>query len=149
MNEILIPVFWHWWALAALLLLIELLAPGLYCLWLAGSALLTGTLLLAGINMTTGIQLITFSLLAVVGIGLARRWLKRHPITSDHPLLNQRTAGYVGRVVRLEQAIVDGKGRLNLDGSIWTVSGEDSPAQSLVRITGIDGLTLRVERVKP
>lgn len=148
MNDItLIPVFWHWWALAALLLLIELLAPGLYFLWLALSALLTGTLLLVVTTQGIYAQLATFSLLSVVGILLARRLLKKPPLDGDPARLNQRMAGYIGRIVRLDQPIIDGRGRLHLDGSIWNITGADYPPHTLVRIVSVDGITLKVEAV--
>jgi membrane protein implicated in regulation of membrane protease activity len=148
-NELtLIPVFWHWWALAALLLLIELLAPGLYFLWLALAALLTGLLLLVITSLGIYTQVAMFSLFAVAGILLARGWLKKHATVSDQPSLNQRTAGYVGRIVRLDQPITAGRGNLHLDGSIWNITGADLPASTLVRIVGVDGLTLKVEAVK-
>mgnify|MGYP006267622427 CR=1 FL=1 len=38
-------VFWHWWACGALLLVVELLAPGMYFLWMAESAFITGAVL--------------------------------------------------------------------------------------------------------
>lgn len=149
MNEMsFIPVFWHWWALAALLLVIELLEPGLYFLWLGVAALVTGMILLISPGLDGEYQLAIFSLLSVVSIVVAQRYLKHHEITSDQPLLNRRTARYVGRIVRLDQPIIGGKGRINLDGSIWNIIGEDSPINTPVKITGVDGITLEVERVE-
>jgi membrane protein implicated in regulation of membrane protease activity len=59
--------------------------------------------------------------------------------------LNRRTAGYVGRVVALDEPIANGRGRARIDGSIWLVAGPDLPAGTQVRITGSDGTVLRVE----
>lgn len=144
---VLIPVFWHWWALGAFLLLVELLAPGFYFLWLGVSAFITGSVLLVGVSLGIEAQLALFSILAVISIFLARRLLGRIKIESDQPLLNQRTSRFVGRVVHLDHPIVDGRGRLTLDGSIWTVTGADSPAHSTVRITRVEGISLVVEQV--
>ncbi len=71
-----IPVFWHWWALAILFLVAELLAPGLYFLWFAAAATLTGgvVLLFAGLGSTQ--QLAVFAVLALLSILPAQRWLK-------------------------------------------------------------------------
>ena len=47
----------------------------------------------------------------------------------------------------LEGAIVDGRGRLRVDDSVWLVEGPDLPAGTRVRITGADNTLLRVERI--
>ena len=60
-------------------------------------------------------------------------------------MLNQRAAQLVGRVVPLEQAIVNGQGRVQIADAYWNVSGPDLPAGTAVRIVASDGMNLRVE----
>ena len=50
----------------------------------------------------------------------------------------------VGRRVELETPIVDGQGQVDLLGKTWTITGDDTPAGTSVRVTDIDGATLRV-----
>lgn len=140
-------VFWHWWAFAAFLLIVELLAPGMFFLWMAEAAFTTGLLLWAFPDMSMEVQLIAFSMLAVFSILVARRFYKRNPIQSDQPLLNQRTARYLGRVFTLEQAIVNNEGKIRVDDSFWKIQGEDCPAGSRVRVISADGMVFKVERV--
>lgn len=140
-------VFWHWWAFGALLLAIELLAPGMYFLWMAESAFVTGVLLWVEPELAWETQLVWFSALSVASIVIARRMLARHPIGSDRPLLNQRASQYVGRTFVLTEPIVNGSGKIRVDDSVWKVSGDDAPATSRIRVIGAEGVILKVERL--
>lgn len=139
-------VFWHWWSLGAVLLIVELLAPGMFFLWLGESAFVVGGVLwvLPAISFET--QVILFSALSVVSVLVFRRFLQRRPIQSDRPLLNQRTAQYVGRVFTLEEPIVNGRGKIHVDDSTWRVEGEDCPSGTKVRVMDAEGVILKVIR---
>ncbi len=139
-------VFWHWWSLGAILLIVELLAPGMFFIWMGESAFVVGALLWFFPGMEPESQIMIFSALSVLNILVFRRFLKRHPIQSDRPLLNQRTAGYVGRVFMLEEPIINGRGKIRVDDSTWRVEGEDCPAGARVRVTDAEGVILKVER---
>jgi membrane protein implicated in regulation of membrane protease activity len=137
-------VYWHWWALGSLFLIVELLAPGMFFLWLASAAFVTGTLLWGYPNLSLEVQFIAFAVLAVVSVLAMRRYLIGHPIVSDKPSLNRRTAQYVGRVYAVEQAIVNGEGRVRLDDTVWKVRGKDCPVGTFVRVESADGVVLHV-----
>jgi membrane protein implicated in regulation of membrane protease activity len=139
-------VFWHWWSLGAILLIVELLAPGMFFIWMGESAFVVGALLWFFPGMEPESQIMIFSALSVLSILVFRRFLKRHPIQSDRPLLNQRTGGYVGRVFMLEEPIINGRGKIRVDDSTWRVEGEDCPAGARVRVTDAEGVILKVER---
>jgi len=140
-------IFWHWWSLGALLLIVELLAPGMFFLWMGESAFVVGVVLWLFPGMDEEYQVMLFSVLSVVSIVLARRFLKRRPIESDRPFLNQRTAHYIGRVFTLEEAIVNGRGKIRVDDSTWRVEGEDCPAGARVRVIDAEGVILKVQAI--
>jgi membrane protein implicated in regulation of membrane protease activity len=52
-----------------------------------------------------------------------------------------------GRRVELETPIINGQGRIDLLGKTWTITGDDAPAGTTVRVTDVDGETLRVVAV--
>ncbi len=139
-------VFWHWLAIGVLLLIVELLVPGMFFLWMAQAAGVTGLLLFVFPAMGWEIQLTIFSVLSVVGIVVARRFFKRHPIESDQPTLNKRTAQYLGRVFTLERPIVNGQGKIRVDDSTWKIRGVDCEAGTKVRVVGADSVVLIVEK---
>lgn len=139
-------MFWHWWACGALLLVVELLAPGMYFLWMAESAFVTGAVLWLYPELGWEAQLVWFSVLSVVSIVVARRLLIRHPIASDRPLLNQRAAQYIGRTFVLSEPMINGSGKIRVDDSLWKITGTDAPAGARIRVVGADGIILKVER---
>lgn len=138
-------VYWHWLTSAVLLLIVELLAPGMFFLWLAVAAALTGILLLVLPDLSLNHQLVAFSVLAILNIGLFRRYFKRYPTTTDEPRLNRRAEQYIGRVFTLEHPIVNGQGRLRVDDSWWKIEGDDCAAGEKVKVVAAEGVLLQVQ----
>jgi hypothetical protein len=139
-------VFWHWLAIGVFLLIVELLAPGMFFLWMAQAAGLTGLLLFFAPALGWEVQVTVFSVLSVLGVAVARRFFKRHPIESDQPLLNRRTAQYIGRVFTLERPIVNGQGKIKVDDSSWKIRGEDCEAGTRVVVVDADSVVLIVKK---
>jgi membrane protein implicated in regulation of membrane protease activity len=135
-----------WAAVALLLFAAEAMAPGAFMLWLglAAAVVFVGVLLLpAGVPLLA--QVAAFVVLSFVSIQVYRRWFRKREKPSDQPALNRRTAALVGRVLPLERAIVDGRGRVQIADAFWEVAGPELPAGAHVRVTGADGMTLQVE----
>ena len=139
--------FWHWLIVAVVFGIIEVLAPGFFFMWLAGAAVLVGLLLLAAPSVAWEYQVLVFAFLSVASALVGRRYLKRHPIESEQPLLNRRGAQYVGRTFTLSAPIENGTGKIKVDDSIWKVRGSDCPTGTRVTVTGVDGTVLLVEQV--
>lgn len=139
-------IFWHWWSLGAILLIVELLAPGMFFIWMGESAFVVGGVLWMFPALGLEYQVMLFSTLSVLSIAAFRRFLKSNPIRSDRPLLNQRTAQYVGRVFTLDEAIINGRGKIRVDDSTWRVEGQDSPVGAKVRVIGAEGVILKVQQ---
>ncbi|MFV1993671.1 MAG: NfeD family protein [Acidiferrobacterales bacterium] len=137
--------FWHWWIAAALLIILEILAPGAFFLWMGISAGIVGLLLLIAPAISWELQLFVFTVLSIISVVAWRVYLKKNPIQSDAPTLNRRGQQYVGRVFTLTEAIVNGVGKIKVDDTLWKVSGKDTPVGSGVRVTEVDGAILRVE----
>ncbi|MGZ5006594.1 MAG: NfeD family protein [Methylobacter sp.] len=141
-------VFWNWWVLALVLLVVELLAPGFFFLWMAASGFITGCLLLLMPAIGSELQVAIFSVLSVVLITLWKLYGKKHPITTDHPLLNKRGAQYIGRVFNLYKPIENGEGKIKVDDSIWKVHGEDCDIHTRVKVIAVRGTVFDVEKVE-
>ena len=134
-----------WAAVALLLFAAEAMAPGAFMLWLglAAAVVFVVVLLVPGIPLLA--QAALFVVLGFVAIQAYRRWFRNREKPSDQPALNRRTAALVGRVVPLERAIVDGRGRVQIADAFWEVAGPELPAGTQVRVTGAEGMTLTVE----
>lgn len=134
-----------WGAIALLLIAAETMAPGAFLLWLgfAAAAVFAAVLLVPGLNLL--VQIALFVVLSFVSIQIYRAWFRAREPQSDRPTLNRRAEQLIGRVVPLERAIVDGRGRVQIADAFWDVAGPDLPAGTPVRIVGADGMVLRVE----
>jgi len=77
--------------------------------------------------------------LVVWAVSAGLRAMMRPPTTGAAGMIGQRA------VVR---AALDPEGQVQLDGELWRAVAEDAPvpAGETVRVTGVDGLTLRVSR---
>jgi membrane protein implicated in regulation of membrane protease activity len=149
MNELL-PFLgnWAWWVLACILLILELLAPGVFLIWLGFAAAVVGILELF-IDMPWQLEIAIFGVLSIVLVLVARPWvLKRQSIDTDQPNLNRRIMDYVGRSFVLEKPIVNGRGAIRIDDTMWDVLGPDQNKGTWVKVTGVQGTRLTVKPAK-
>ena len=137
--------FWHWWIAGVVFLVIETFAPGAIFLWMGVAAGIVGLILLIFSGLAWEFQYLIFAVFTVVSAVGWRAYQRHHPTESDRPALNRRAEQYVGRTFTLEEAIVDGLGKIHVDDSTWKIEGEDLPAGTKVRVTGADGTVLKVE----
>jgi membrane protein implicated in regulation of membrane protease activity len=141
-------VFWYWWVLALILLVIELVAPGFFFLWMSAAGFVTGCLLLLFPSTPENFQIFEFSVLSIGAIAVWRFYAKKHPIETDRPLLNRRGEQYIGRVFNLYAPIENGQGKIKVDDTIWKVRGPDCPINSKVRVVSVNGTVFDVEAVE-
>jgi membrane protein implicated in regulation of membrane protease activity len=146
MNEM-VFIFWYWWVLALLFLVVEILAPGFFFLWMAASGFATGVMVWLIPSISMNIQFFVFSSLSIIAILIWKFYLKRHAAYTDQPLLNKRGAQYIGRVFTLYQPIENGQGKIKVDDSIWKVRGEDCGIHHRVKVTAIRGTVFDVEKI--
>lgn len=141
---------WSWWIVAFILLAAELIAPGVFLIWIGLAALVIGVLSLflwEAAFWAWQLQLVLFAVLSAAFALLGRRYFSKNRDASDEPFLNQREASLVGRTATLQEPILEGRGRIRLDDTWWTVEGKDMPAGTRVRIASARGRTLTVEAV--
>src|SRR5262249_50173437 len=98
---------WNWFILAAVLLVLQQVAPGMFMLWLGLSAILVG-LISSVVIWSWQAQLIAFAIFAIASVPAWRHFARKVEKPGDSPFLNRRADGYVGRVFTLERPIVDG-----------------------------------------
>lgn len=139
----------HWcWLIGGLVLLsAEMLIPGVYLVWIGLAALITGLLAFA---LPVPAELASFAALSVGATLLGRGWYRGRPVVSSDPLLNDRAAQLIGRVVTVVEPIDTGRGRVRVGDGIWSARGtSEAAAGEQVRIIGHDGQLLIVETLKP
>ena len=134
-----------WGALALLLMAAETLAPGAFLLWMGFAAAVVFLIALFAPGLTLLTQVALFVVLSFLSVLVYQKFFRKRARQSDQPLLNRRAQQHVGRVLPLEQGIVDGRGRIKIGDAFWIVEGPDLAAGTPVRIVGTDGVNLHVE----
>ena len=141
--------YWHWLALGAVLVILEILTPTFYLIWPGIAAVLVGVLHIFMPDLGWQASLTIFGVLAV---GATVVWHTiyrkgRSATYDDGRGLNKRVQGYLGRRATVAVAFQNGRGPILLDDSRWEAiseAGADLAPGSTVEIVGFEGATLRV-----
>ncbi|MGH6762423.1 MAG: NfeD family protein [Phyllobacterium sp.] len=139
---------WNWIVLGFILLLLELMLPGVFFLWIGVAALIVGTIAVlvgSAAGFAWQMQIVLFLVLAVVTALAGRKLIGARDSVTDEPLLNKRGEQLVGRYATLEEPIVNGRGRARIGDTTWRINGADAPAGTRVRVTGFDQGALTIE----
>lgn len=141
--------FWHWFALAVLLVIVDV-ATGANFLFLWGgiAAAFVGVLLLVMPQMAWEYQLMIFGLGVMSSILVWLFFLRKHRQLSDQPKLNLRNEQYIDRIFNLDEAIVNGRGKIRVGDTWWKVKGADLPKGTKIKVVAVDGVILVVEKVE-
>lgn len=138
---------WAWFALGLLLAVAEMVVPGVFLIWLAGAAILTGLLSwIAPIGIEW--QIVIFCALAMIAVYAGRRYLRDNPIVPVDAKMNDRGAQAVGETVTVTHAIDGGSGRVKLGDSEWIAKGPDAAPGTRMRVSAHQGAVLVVEHLQ-
>ena len=135
---------WNWLILAVILVVLETVIPGVHFVWFGMAATIVGIVALAT-NIDWQWQLVIFGLLSFATAIVVSRYVTPQSAPSDQPGLNERGSYYVGRVVVVEEAIQNGRGRVRLGDTLWAAQGPDLAVGAKAKITELDGTVLQVE----
>lgn len=143
-------VYWHWLTLGAILLALEIIVPGAIVMWFGFGAMVTGLVLLLVPSLSVAAQLILFVVLSVISLIAWRKspWYKEETTPSDTPGLNDRLNSNIGKIYTLSTPIINGRGTVEVDGTIWQVQGADTPIGTRVKVVSLDGVFFNVETVE-
>jgi inner membrane protein len=134
-----------WLVGAALLAGVELAVPGVFLVFIAVAAAITGAFTLLFPDLGLGGQLASFAIWSVVAVAIGRRWYGGDAIASPDPMLNDRAARSIGATVVAVGDFRAGEGRVRLGDGEWPARGPAMPAGTAARVVAIDGMTLVVE----
>jgi membrane protein implicated in regulation of membrane protease activity len=134
---------WNWMILAAVLFALELVAPGIFLMWFGVAAAATG-LIVFRYDISWQWQLLWFCGLSLATVLLAAKYLRKHPLESERPLLNERAVQLIGQSFDLVDPIVNGRGSIKTGDTIWRVEGPELPRGARIIVVGADGTVLKV-----
>ncbi|MGI8610822.1 MAG: NfeD family protein [Sphingomicrobium sp.] len=141
---------WLWMIGGVLLLIAEIIAPGFFLVFIGAAALATGAFALL-FGLGTASQLALFALYSLIAVMVGRRFYANAAVDSSDPMLNDRSARLVGKVVTVVEPVDAQGGRVRVGDSDWSARGGPAAAGDKVRITGVDGncLNVEAERILP
>ena len=135
---------WLWTIGGVLLLIAEIIAPGVFLVWIGIAAIVTGLFaLLFGIGVAG--QLGLFALYAVLAVMAGRRFYAVKGVEHSGPGLNNPSARLIGRRVVVVQQVDEDSGRVRVGDSEWSARGGPAEPGQKVRITAVEGNCLIVE----
>ncbi|HEX2593205.1 MAG TPA: NfeD family protein [Rhizomicrobium sp.] len=139
---------WHWWALGAVLIALEMISTTQYLLWPGIGAILVGVLTFFLPGMDGRLSVFLF---AVFSLAATYAW-KRSPWGqvdyTVHPTLNRRSDQYVGRIVKAAANFVSGRGAVLVDDTQWSaivIDGSAPIAGDSLVVEATDGAVLKVK----
>ncbi len=135
---------WLWMIGGVLLLIAEIIAPGFFLVFIGAAALATGAFALL-FDLGLASQLALFALYALLAVMVGRRVYANSSDESSDPLLNDRSARMIGKVVTVVEAVDAHNGRVRVGDGEWNARGGPAAAGERVRVTGVDGNCLNVE----
>ncbi|MBV1689435.1 NfeD family protein [Novosphingobium sp. G106] len=137
---------YHWLAIGLLLAAAEMAIPGVFLIWLAAAALITGALTWF-LPIGLPVQVVIFAVLSIAAVFTGKRYLAANPVEALDPKMNDRGARLVGETVVVTHAIDGGNGRVKQGDSEWLAKGPDAEPGTKMRVAGHDGVVLVVEHL--
>jgi inner membrane protein len=143
--------WWHWFLLGLILAGLELITPsGLYLIFFGVAAVLVGVLSAVGLAQPLWLQVLLFTVLGLLALGLFRRGLLMRLRRGS---TKNAVDALVGETTLVIQDLpVNGEGKVELRGSAWQarnvgnlhlLTGENATVER------VDGLTLCVRGSAP
>ena len=133
-----------WFVLAAILALTELAVPGVFLIWIAIAAAVTGAAA-AFLPLNLAGELTLFGIASASTVFLGRRWYLTHEVTSQDPLLNNKAARLIGMKVDVIQPITATSGRVKVGDSEWPARGPALQPGDVARIVDVAAGVLVLE----
>jgi membrane protein implicated in regulation of membrane protease activity len=138
---------WLWATAALLVAFVELVAPGMYLIWIALGAAITAAVTGVFAPALEG-QFLVFAAASLascaVGFFVYRALARQRP---DDPTVNQRGLDLIGAHGTVSENFRDGRGKVRLGDSLWLAEGpDDLAAGAPVVVMALRGTTAIVER---
>ncbi len=131
--------------ISVIAVIIEILAPSLFCINFAIAGIITAIISIFWGNLNS--TLLIFIVLSLLSIIFIRPLLKKMIKTEEKVGFKDE---YLGKVVKVIENVSTTKGAISIYDERWEArikEGEEIPAGTDVKIVGHESLTLYVERV--
>jgi len=138
---------YHWLALAALLIGLEMIMPTQYLIWPGIAAVVTGLLTFL-VALGWAVQLAIFAVLSIALV-VASHYLPQGAVAAVNNTLNRRMDQMIGRTAIVADDFRNGQGSVTVGDTRWSaqsVDGSDFAAGTRVEIVAAESTMLKVKR---
>lgn len=139
--------YWWWLSAGMVLMVLEIVTPGIFFLWIGIGAFITGAIAAVFPSAPPAVLGGIFAILSVISVFTGRKIMGKRQNETDTKL-NNRAAQYIGQIYQVYEPIVDGRGKISVGDTLWLAAAKaDIPANTAVKVTGVRGTMLEVEPV--
>ena len=138
----------HWLALAALLIAIEMVMPTQYLIWPGISAAVVGLLAFL-FDLGLPGEISVFAVLSAILVGVSHKYFPSG-VGGDKSSLNQRTDQMVGKTAVVAEGFQHGQGAVTVGDTRWaaqSVDGADYAEGTRVGVVSAESTLLTVKRL--
>lgn len=140
------PHAYIWLIFAAILGIGEIIVPGVFLIWIAAAAAITGILTFA-VGLLPALQFGLFALLCIAAVYLGRKWYLERGASVEDPLLNDRSARMVGQSVIVTEDVNEYEGRARVGDSEWPARGASIKKGKGAKIIDVKDGIIHIEAI--
>lgn len=139
---------WHWLVLGFLLLIMEIVVPGVFFLWWGLAALCMSVLVVLFPHLALTVLFIIYAILAM-SVSLIWWRYQHHRDLYDDQIdcsLNRRDHAMLGATGKVQEINNYGIGRGYFADTTWRIQGENLQINDVIEVIAVDGITLQVRK---
>lgn len=140
---------WHWLIFGFVLLIAEIVMPGVFLLWWGLSAIVVAGIMLLMPGLSLAILAVIYAILAII---LSLVWWKyqhnKDVIDQSNSSLNQRDHAMLGMRGIVREISENGIGRGHFGDTTWRIQGQKLQVDDVIEVQHVDGITLLVGKIE-
>lgn len=140
---------WHWLVLGFILLIAEIAMPGVFLLWWGLAAIVVAGIMKLFPDLPLSSLAVIYAIIAMI---LSVIWWRyqhgKDQADQSNRALNQRNHAMIGSRGKVLEMAENGIGRGAFGDTTWRIKGQGLSVNDIIEVTGVDGITLNVIKIK-
>ena len=140
---------WHWLVLGFILLIAEIAMPGVFLLWWGLAAIVVAGIMKLFPDLPLSSLAVIYAIIAMI---LSVMWWRyqhgKDQADQSNRALNQRNHAMIGSRGKVLEIAENGIGRGAFGDTTWRIKGHGLSVNDIIEVTGVDGITLNVIKIK-
>ncbi|OBX07493.1 NfeD family protein [Gallibacterium genomosp. 3] len=136
----------HWLVLAFLLLILEIIVPGIFFLWWGIAGLIIAAITYF-VPLSLVVSVVLFAVIAIIASIVWWRYQVSKNQHDDSTTLNQRGLAMLGQQGRVTAILGNNTARAAFGDTTWRIEGSDLQLNDQVEVVSVRGITLLVRKL--